>query len=141
MAYVGARLKELRQARELTQDQLAERAGITRTDLSGIENNRISVGTERVARLAAALDVSVLELVPREAPREEYLSLERRLGRGEKRAADILANQRQALAVQKSMLDRLEGIEAGLQALAATLESLAEGAGTGPGRTRRREAP
>lgn len=64
MSLVGARLRELRKARKLTQDQLADRTGIARTDISGIENDRISVGPARVASLAAALEVSALELQP-----------------------------------------------------------------------------
>lgn len=64
MALVGARLRELRKARKLTQDQLADRTGIARTDISGFENDRISIGPDRLATIAEALEVSVLELQP-----------------------------------------------------------------------------
>ncbi len=51
---VGHRLAEIRRARGLTQQQVAERMGITKGRVSQIEQGRIS-GQEVVARYANAL--------------------------------------------------------------------------------------
>lgn len=51
---VGHRLAEVRRARGLTQQQVAERMGITKGRVSQIEQGKIS-GQDVVARFAAAL--------------------------------------------------------------------------------------
>ncbi|WP_433537187.1 helix-turn-helix domain-containing protein [Micromonospora sp. CA-249363] len=51
---VGHRLAEVRRARGLTQQQVAERMGVTKGRVSQIEQGRIS-GQEVVARYAVAL--------------------------------------------------------------------------------------
>ncbi|WP_435204685.1 helix-turn-helix domain-containing protein [Micromonospora sp. bgisy143] len=51
---VGHRLAEVRRARGLTQQQVAERMGVTKGRISQIEQGRIS-GQEVVARYAIAL--------------------------------------------------------------------------------------
>ena len=51
---VGGRLAEVRRARGLTQQQVAERMGVTKGRVSQIERGKIS-GQDVVARFAAAL--------------------------------------------------------------------------------------
>ena len=68
MAYIGARLGAVRRARGLTQEELAIKAGIARTDVNRIENDNLSVGPVRLDRLAGALEVSRLELQPEAEP-------------------------------------------------------------------------
>ncbi|MEV0805289.1 helix-turn-helix transcriptional regulator [Micromonospora sp. NPDC050200] len=51
---VGHRLAEIRRARGLTQQQIAERMGVSKGRVSQIEQGKIS-GQEVVARFAAAL--------------------------------------------------------------------------------------
>jgi DNA-binding XRE family transcriptional regulator len=51
---VGGRLGEVRRARGLTQQQVADRMGVTKGRISQIEKGRIS-GQDVVARFAAAL--------------------------------------------------------------------------------------
>ena len=53
-AVVGHRLAEVRRARGLTQQQVAERMGVTKGRISQIEQGKIS-GQDVVARYAAAL--------------------------------------------------------------------------------------
>ena len=54
-AVVGHRLAEVRRTRGLTQQQVADRMGVTKGRVSQIEQEKIS-GQDVVARYAAALD-------------------------------------------------------------------------------------
>jgi transcriptional regulator with XRE-family HTH domain len=52
----GARLRAIRRARDLTQDQVAERAGSKREYVSDIERGKINITLGTVFRLARALN-------------------------------------------------------------------------------------
>ena len=54
----GENVLRIRQARKLTQEALAERAQIHRTQITLIETGRRQPGIETVVRLAGALEVS-----------------------------------------------------------------------------------
>jgi transcriptional regulator with XRE-family HTH domain len=58
------RVKEWRQVRGWTQRQLATRAGCSRELISSIETARYAPNTDRLAELAAALDVPIQDLFP-----------------------------------------------------------------------------
>jgi transcriptional regulator with XRE-family HTH domain len=58
----GENLLRVRQARRLSQESLAELAGIGRDQISIIENGRRKPGVETVVRLAGALEVSTESL-------------------------------------------------------------------------------
>lgn len=58
----GNRVRLLRSERGLTQEQLAERAGISVDFLSLIERGRNSPSFENLDQLADALDISVAQL-------------------------------------------------------------------------------
>jgi DNA-binding XRE family transcriptional regulator len=60
---VAERIKKIRKARGLTQDQLAERAGLNRTHLYRLESGRQSMTLRTLKTIADALDVRVRELV------------------------------------------------------------------------------
>ena len=49
----------IRQARKLSQENVAERASVHRTQITLIENGRRQPGVETIVRLAGALEVSV----------------------------------------------------------------------------------
>jgi transcriptional regulator with XRE-family HTH domain len=55
----GENLLRIRQARKLSQENLADRAGIHRTQISLLESGRRQPLLETVVRLAGALDVPV----------------------------------------------------------------------------------
>jgi transcriptional regulator with XRE-family HTH domain len=57
------RLRQLRKQRGVTQDELAERAGINRSYLSAIENGHSSPTIDVVEQLAKGLGVNVWELL------------------------------------------------------------------------------
>jgi transcriptional regulator with XRE-family HTH domain len=59
MATLGERVRELREEQNLTQDQLAARAKLSKGFLSDVENNKRNVGSEYLLRIANALGVSM----------------------------------------------------------------------------------
>lgn len=60
---VGSRLKKLREHLGLKQQEIAARAGLTRTYISRIENSRLLPGPAIVQRLAGALAVEIKDLL------------------------------------------------------------------------------
>ena len=59
MPSIGDRIREIREARTLTQDQLAERSGVSKGFLSDIENNKRNPSSEYVLKIANALGASI----------------------------------------------------------------------------------
>lgn len=53
----GEMLAILREKNELTQNQLAQKSGLTQATISSLESNRISLGVERAKALARVLHV------------------------------------------------------------------------------------
>jgi len=64
-AVVGRNVKRLREAQGLPQDELAHRAGIHVTYLSGVENGHRNITLSVLERIAGALGVSEAEVVKR----------------------------------------------------------------------------
>lgn len=60
---LGRRVRFLRLTRELTQDELATAAGISRSFLSLVEKGAHGIDIVRLLRLAAAFDLSLTQLV------------------------------------------------------------------------------
>lgn len=60
--YIGKRIAELRKERELSQVDLALRAGLDKGHIARIELGRYSVGLDTLQKIADALDVK-LELI------------------------------------------------------------------------------
>jgi len=58
----GHRVRDLRQARGLSQEQLAELAGLHRTYVSSLERGQRNVGLDNILALAIGLGVSPAEL-------------------------------------------------------------------------------
>ena len=63
----GERLRAVRQQRGISQEKLAELAGLHRTYVSSIERGERNVSLVNIERLAAALEVAMAELMPDEA--------------------------------------------------------------------------
>ena len=59
MPSVGDRIREIREGRKLTQDQLAEKTSISKGFLSDVENGKRNVSSEYLLRIANALNASV----------------------------------------------------------------------------------
>lgn len=59
---LGLNVRKAREAKELTQEKLAEKAGLDPTYISGIERGLRNPGINNVARIAKALGVLTSEL-------------------------------------------------------------------------------
>jgi transcriptional regulator with XRE-family HTH domain len=62
----GGRVRQLRLARELTQEELAQLAGLHPTYVGGIERGERNLGLDNLFKLAGALAVHPSELFPSE---------------------------------------------------------------------------
>lgn len=60
----GARLRQLRTAKELSQEALAEHAGLHRTFISMVERGKRNVTIATVEKLARALKCRMADLMP-----------------------------------------------------------------------------
>lgn len=58
---LGLRIKELRQAKGLSQEALAFKAGIDRTYMTGVENGKRNIAVKNIERIIKALETSVPE--------------------------------------------------------------------------------
>lgn len=62
-AQLAGNLRKLRAERKLSQESLAELVGIHRNYLGGIERGERNVGLDNLEKIAAALDISLTELL------------------------------------------------------------------------------
>lgn len=62
---VGLNIQNLRRTAKLSQEELAHRAGIHQTYLSGVETGRRNASLVVVQRIADALEVDPVELLQR----------------------------------------------------------------------------
>jgi transcriptional regulator with XRE-family HTH domain len=71
---VGKRIRVWRVVNERSQDELAAEAGVTRNFVSAIERGAQGLDAIRLRRLAAAMDMSLAELLadPDPAPRPSH---------------------------------------------------------------------
>ena len=66
----GGKVRELREARKMTESELARRAGMTRQQINNYERDANHPTLSSAIILADALDVSLDELAEREWPRK-----------------------------------------------------------------------
>ena len=69
---LGARVRELRKARDWTLEQAAAQAGLARSTLSKIENGQMSPTYEALKKLATGLEISIPQLFT--APQENQVN-------------------------------------------------------------------
>ena len=62
LAALGLNVRRQREAKELTQEKLAEKSGLDPTYISGIERGLRNPGIKNVAKLAKALGLTTAEL-------------------------------------------------------------------------------
>jgi transcriptional regulator with XRE-family HTH domain len=58
----GKRIRELRRAKGLSQEELALKAGLDRTYISDVERGMRNISLENIERLAQALELQIQEL-------------------------------------------------------------------------------
>jgi transcriptional regulator with XRE-family HTH domain len=63
VVYIGDRLRNLRVRRALTQQELAERAGVGKNTVNRVERNEGEPHMSTLRKLAKALDVDPAELI------------------------------------------------------------------------------
>ena len=63
VVYIGERLKAARTRRLLTQDELAERAGVSQSTIANIERDNAEPQFRTIRKLAKALDIEPTELL------------------------------------------------------------------------------
>lgn len=57
---MGYRIKEVREAKKMTQEELAEKSGVSRGTISALENGSVrTTTTKTLVNIARALEVSV----------------------------------------------------------------------------------
>jgi transcriptional regulator with XRE-family HTH domain len=96
----AARLRELRQQRGLTQQELAERADLTATYLSRLESAGAAPGIDLVDRLATALGTTIHDLLPVADPPDTRAVLRQEA----ERLLGTLAEDQDALSVVTPLL-------------------------------------
>ncbi len=62
---VGERARYLREDRDLTQEDLANRAGVSRASITQFEGGQQRIPLETLYMIAAALNAEITELLPR----------------------------------------------------------------------------
>jgi transcriptional regulator with XRE-family HTH domain len=66
VVYIGEKLVRARTKRLLTQDELAEKAGVSQSTIANIERNNAEPQFRTIRKLAEALDVDPATLIPQE---------------------------------------------------------------------------
>jgi len=64
---IGRNLRQLREDRLLTQEELGEAAGVSRDQISRIERNEVDPRFSTIRKLAKALDIAPRELTKGES--------------------------------------------------------------------------
>ena len=63
VVYIGEKLKEIRTRRFLTQEELAEKAGVSHSTIVNIERNHAEPQFRTIRKLAKALDIDPAEFL------------------------------------------------------------------------------
>jgi transcriptional regulator with XRE-family HTH domain len=63
VVYIGEKLREVRTRRLLTQDELADNAGVSQSTIANIERDNAEPQFRTIRKLAKALDIEPTELL------------------------------------------------------------------------------
>jgi transcriptional regulator with XRE-family HTH domain len=59
----ASRLRQIRQVKGLSQEDLADRAGLHRTYVGSVERGERNISIDNIERLAKALEIDIIELI------------------------------------------------------------------------------
>jgi transcriptional regulator with XRE-family HTH domain len=62
----ASRLRQIRQGKGLSQEELADRAGLHRTYVGSVERGERNISIDNIERLAKALEIDIIELLKEE---------------------------------------------------------------------------
>ena len=62
----ASRLRQIRQVKGLSQEELADRAGLHRTYVGSVERGERNISIDNIERLAKALEIDIIELLKEE---------------------------------------------------------------------------
>jgi ribosome-binding protein aMBF1 (putative translation factor) len=79
---IGVRLREIREGKGLSQDELAARAGIHRTFVGRVERGETNITMKTLYKIASGLGILVPELLPSEFGKRENVKTKK--GRGKR---------------------------------------------------------
>jgi len=96
---LGARVRELRKARNWTLEQAANQAGLARSTLSKIENGQMSPTFEALKKLAVGLEISVPQLFT--PPAKGQMNGRMALTRGDEAARKITTTYEHDLLAER----------------------------------------
>ncbi|WP_368183536.1 helix-turn-helix domain-containing protein [Aestuariibius sp. HNIBRBA575] len=102
---LGARVRELRKARDWTLEQAASQAGLARSTLSKIENGQMSPTYEALKKLAIGLEISVPQLFT--APSREQVNGRMAITRNGEGAAHVTATYEHELLAESLTKKRM----------------------------------
>jgi transcriptional regulator with XRE-family HTH domain len=68
MERIGTRIKRFREIKNLTQEHLAEKLGISQNSYSRLESETVKISTDRLKEIAGILDVPAEYLMNTDAP-------------------------------------------------------------------------
>jgi len=79
MIDIGAKIKKLRKSLGLTQEDLAERADLTKGFISQLERNLTSISVESLIQILNALDTDISEFFKESGPEKIVYSIKDRI--------------------------------------------------------------
>lgn len=74
---IGQRVKKARRRKGLSQDDLADHIGLSRSSISNIENGNHSVLVHVLYDMAKALEISTVDLLPPSFTRADFMNPKR----------------------------------------------------------------
>lgn len=98
-------IRQLRKKAGLTQEQLAEKIGISQVHLGRLENNARSMDLEQVEKIAAALGCKPLDVLPTAWQPEEITPEEREILRMIRKTATPQSGNNQNISTQTDSLE------------------------------------
>jgi len=63
MTTLGTKIKKIRELRNLTQDYMADKLGISQSAYSKLETDETTISQERLVQIAKALDITVQDIL------------------------------------------------------------------------------